>query len=93
MHKKKPAASNHKSCFEIKNSIKRLKANIYQTIFPFYPIKIISPFLNSIISANNEKGNGFQPMQCWNPYTPYLFSSVESLNSIHSHWSQIKKFL
>ena len=49
----------------------------YPTPLPFYATQIIDPFLNSIISANHEKGEEFEPMG--NPYTPYCFSRVESL--------------
>ena len=45
---------------------------------PFYVIQIINPFLDSIISANYEKIGKVQPI-CRNPYTPYCFSSVDSL--------------
>ena len=50
-------------------------ANVYQIPLPFYATKIISFFLNSIISANQKKRLGIGA----NPYTPYCFSSVESL--------------
>ena len=36
----------------------------------------VTPFLNSMISTNNEKGLEFQPIV--EPFYPYSFSSVES---------------
>ena len=39
--------------------------------------QIINPILNSIISANHEKGEGFLPIVKF--YNLYCFSSVESL--------------
>ena len=51
--------------------------NFYHTPLPFYVTQIINTFLNSIISANNEKGKEFQPVV--KPYTPYFSSSVDSL--------------
>ena len=45
----------------------------------FYDTQITNPFLNSIISANNEKLEEFRPMHWQNPYTPYCFCNVESL--------------
>ena len=51
--------------------------------FPFMEFKSLPPFLNSMISANHEKGEETQPMG-WNPYTPHCFSSVESLFSKYS---------
>ena len=35
-------------------------ANIFQTPLPFFENQIINSFLNSMISANNEKGEEFQ---------------------------------
>ena len=42
---------------------------------PFYVTQIINPFLNSIIQSWKRENLS----QLWNPYTPYCFSSVESL--------------
>ena len=55
--------------------------------YPFYATQIISPLLNSLISANQEKWRNFS--QSWNLYTPYCSSSVGSLLVIYSmdHWT------
>ena len=36
--------------------------NIFQTPLSFYATKLVNPFLSSRISANHDKGQGFQPM-------------------------------
>ena len=54
--------------------------NVYQPLIPFHATQIIYPFLNSIISANHEKGEIIQPCNGKNPYTPNCFSSIESFD-------------
>ena len=39
---------------------------------PFNATQIINPFLDSMISANHEKGEEFQLMKCVNPNIVYL---------------------
>ena len=36
--------------------------NVFYTLLPFYATQIINPFHNSRISANHDKGEGFQPI-------------------------------
>ena len=50
---------------------------------PFYAAQKISPFLNSIISADHEKkGTNFS--QLWSPWAPYCLSREEYLLSLYS---------
>ena len=55
------------------------KANVYQTPLSLYGTQSINPLLNSIISANHEKEEEFQPIT----RSPDCFSSVESLLSYY----------
>ena len=48
------------------------------TPLPFYATQIITTLINSIISANHDKVEKFDP-QWWNPYKGDCFSFVKSL--------------
>ena len=74
------------------NSIKRFynrETNVYQTPLPFCATQRINPFLNSIISANYEKGEEFQIIR-WNPYTlivPLVYNLfIVSIYNIENRW-------
>ena len=51
--------------------------------FPSIQIKWSNLFLIISLQPIKKNGREFQPMHWWNPYTPYRFSSVDSLLWIH----------
>ena len=53
--------------------------NVLHTHFPFYTTQIITPFLNSNISAKHEEVDGKQFMV--NPHSPYCLSIVKFFSS------------